>query len=372
MDIRQATESYERRLRSHLPMVVEADLAFKHEQMAFAVLPFLRATFYRWAERWPQLCADLVTAPAVLGLGDIHVENFGTWRDAEGRLVWGINDYDEATVLPYPADLVRLTTSAALAAADNHLSLRRKEAAAAISRGYQETLEHGARSFVLAEHHRELRRFASGELRDPVRFWAKMQGLPAAPVERYPAEAVALAVAALPGGPPDRDQRPSVRTRRSGLGSLGRPRLVALADWRGGAVAREVKAQLPSAWDWARGDEAPGPVIAGAIDRSRLNPDPCTAVHDRWLVRRLAPDSVRIEMADLPADRDEALLLRVMGEELANVHLATAGAGPAILGDLARRPADWLVEAVEQMVADTEEDWRQWRADGKKGAGNSR
>ena len=24
------------------------------------------------------------------------MENFGTWRDAEGRLIWGINDFDEA------------------------------------------------------------------------------------------------------------------------------------------------------------------------------------------------------------------------------------------------------------------------------------
>jgi hypothetical protein len=26
--------------------------------------------------------------PRVLGVGDIHLENFGTWRDAEGRMVW--------------------------------------------------------------------------------------------------------------------------------------------------------------------------------------------------------------------------------------------------------------------------------------------
>jgi uncharacterized protein (DUF2252 family) len=24
------------------------------------------------------------------------VENFGAWRDVEGRLIWGINDFDEA------------------------------------------------------------------------------------------------------------------------------------------------------------------------------------------------------------------------------------------------------------------------------------
>ena len=51
----------------------------------------------------------------MLGVGDLHVENFGTWRDAEGRLIWGINDFDEACPMPYTIDLVRLAASADLA-----------------------------------------------------------------------------------------------------------------------------------------------------------------------------------------------------------------------------------------------------------------
>ena len=47
------------------------------------------------------------------GVGDLHVENFGTWRDVEGRLVWGVNDFDEAYALPYTNDLVRLVASVA-------------------------------------------------------------------------------------------------------------------------------------------------------------------------------------------------------------------------------------------------------------------
>ena len=49
--------------------------------------------------------------PKVLAVGDLHIENFGTWRDSEGRLVWGVNDFDETWRLPYTQDLVRLTTS---------------------------------------------------------------------------------------------------------------------------------------------------------------------------------------------------------------------------------------------------------------------
>ena len=57
----------------------------------------------------------LARAPRALAVGDLHVENFGTWRDVEGRLIWGINDFDEAWRLPYTNDLVRLATSALLA-----------------------------------------------------------------------------------------------------------------------------------------------------------------------------------------------------------------------------------------------------------------
>jgi uncharacterized protein (DUF2252 family) len=74
--------------------------------MAEAVFPFLRATFYRWAQLWPEICRELSRGPQVLVVGDLHVENFGTWRDAQWRLVWGVNDFDEAATAAYAADPV--------------------------------------------------------------------------------------------------------------------------------------------------------------------------------------------------------------------------------------------------------------------------
>jgi uncharacterized protein (DUF2252 family) len=362
VDIKQATEGYEAWLRASLPVVVEADLEYKHQRMAAAVFPFLRATFYRWAERWPELCPDLAGAPPVLGVGDLHVENYGTWRDTEGRLVWGINDFDEATYLPYAVDLVRLATSAALAAGERNLSLPPKEAALAILTGYQEGLAQGGGPFVLAERHSRLRRMASGELRDPVRFWTKMQALPQAARAAYPPDAVDTVVAALPDHRAVDDV--SIRSRRAGLGSLGRPRLVALTTWQGGAVAREVKAVLPSAWDQARGVADETVHYAEVVGHAVRCPDPCSKVRDRWLVRRLAPDCTRIEMAELPALRDETALLHSMGFEAANIHLGTPGAGSQVLDDLTARGQQdprWLVSAAQRMAAETEADWRAWR-----------
>ena len=129
MNIIKATHRFEEWLGRHTPLV-KADLRLKHDRMADAVFPFLRATFYRWMQIWPEVCPDLAKAPRVLAVGDLHVENFGTWRDIEGRLVWGVNDFDEAAVLPYTIDLVRLATSAIFAIEDGHLALKPKDACA--------------------------------------------------------------------------------------------------------------------------------------------------------------------------------------------------------------------------------------------------
>jgi uncharacterized protein (DUF2252 family) len=71
----------------------------------------------------------------------LHIENFGTWRDHEGRLVWGINDFDEAFPLPYTQDLVRLATSAMLGISSDLLRIKPKEASAAILSGYAEGIK---------------------------------------------------------------------------------------------------------------------------------------------------------------------------------------------------------------------------------------
>jgi uncharacterized protein (DUF2252 family) len=116
MNIVKATRRFEWWLGQHTSLV-ESDLRLKHVRMAEGAFSFFRATFYRWMQVWPTICPELAKAPRLLAVGDLHVENFGTWRDVEGRLVWGVNDFDECAALPYTVDLVRLATSALLAIA---------------------------------------------------------------------------------------------------------------------------------------------------------------------------------------------------------------------------------------------------------------
>src|SRR5579862_6418962 len=127
MDIAKATEKYEAWLGERIPLI-RADLEQKHRLMAEAPFPFFRATYYRWAQTWPEISPDSATAIQALGIGDLHVENFGTWRDSEGRLIWGINDFDEVSRIPYTGDLVRLAASAHLAIRSIQLRIKSHEA----------------------------------------------------------------------------------------------------------------------------------------------------------------------------------------------------------------------------------------------------
>ena len=149
--------AYEAWLRTQC-RVVDDDLGYKHERMKESAFVFLRATFFRWARRVEGICPDLAGAPKVLAVGDVHVENFGTWRDREGRLVWGVNDFDEGAVTPYVFDLIRLATSARLAP---DLALGNRKAAAAILEGYRDGLAN-PRPILLDEQETWMREYVVG------------------------------------------------------------------------------------------------------------------------------------------------------------------------------------------------------------------
>jgi hypothetical protein len=355
MNIKKATEEYEAWLSRHTPLV-EDDLTFKHQQMAKGVFPFLRATYYRWAQVWPAVCPELAGAPGVLAVGDLHIENFGTWRDTEGRLVWGVNDFDEASRIPYTNDLARLAVSARLAVDSSHLKIDYKDVDDAILTGYVEWLERGGEPLILAEKRAWLREIATSILRDPVKFWKKIEQMPTAS-EPVPAEAEEALKALLPE--PDLPYR--LCRRRAGLGSLGRQRYVAVAAWRGGSIAREAKALAPSAYHWAKGEGAETSDCQLALDSAVRCADPFVRQRDGWMVRRLAPDCSKIETEQFPRLHDDYRLLRAMGKEVANVHLGSEGAADSILQDLKDRPKGWLQTAAKEMARAVGRDWADWK-----------
>ena len=335
----ESMKAYEDVLRARLGGdLVAGDLDEKHAKMADGPFPFLRATYWRWAETILDLCPELAKAPAVLSIGDSHIENFGTWRDGEGRLIWGANDFDEAAAMPYPLDLLRLAVSAILTQGGGGAA----DICDALETGYRKGIA-DPQPIVLEQDRRWLREAVMLPEEERDKFWKKLDK-PSQPVS--PRFQAALR-AALPA------EAAAIRhfPRSAGAGSLGRPRVVAIAEWRGGPVVREAKAVVPSAWSLAH---APGDdmiraaIIAGGRYRA---PDPHYAATDGIVVRRLSPNSRKIDAehpAGLLLSHD---MLKLMGREIANCHAGDEERLTAVREDLARRGDGWLVKATPAPIA---------------------
>jgi hypothetical protein len=372
------------------------ELSEKHKRIKLDRFEFLRATFYRWAQLWRKhendLGKDFDKAPEVLGVGDLHVENFGTWRDADGRLAWGINDFDEACCLPYINDIVRLavSTELALESPNNAISFQpsvtETRACDAILQGYIEGMQRAARDpdarrpYVLAEDHAWLRTIVLNKLQKKdekgrTKFETLMTELTELIDSTFGEGKTKLK---FPIPPPAREALladfpppiPSHLTykigqRTAGLGSLGRQRFTAvIKDWCGGLVAREAKALAPSAWLWAAGTRFSGDLsdtiwYQVILDNAVRASDPWVRVHRNWVVRRLAPDAGKIKLDDMPPELDEKLLC-AMGTETANVHSWSRQPLQVVSADLKKREGQdkhWFRKAVDRMKAYTLEDW---------------
>ncbi|MBR0663867.1 DUF2252 domain-containing protein [Roseomonas hellenica] len=341
--IRASARAYENWMRTQLGEdLVEADLEEKHRKMRKGAFPFLRATYWRWAETILEIRPEIAEAPRVLSIGDTHLENFGTWRDIEGRLIWGANDFDDAAIMPWPLDILRLAVSALLARGDGAPTA--DAICAALRDGYAEGLAHPA-PVVLERDHAWLREAVVLPEAKRAKFWSDLEALEPQRARRRYRNALRAAM-------PDPDMVLTIAPRQAGTGSLGRPRFVAHGTWLGGPAVREAKALLLSAWSrcHARRGTAirTGEIAAG---RHRAT-DPQYRVLDDILVRRLSPNSRKIEVKD---EVDLKLLLSremlaLMGREIAACHADDRRRLPGLEEDLRNRDAAWLREAAEAVA----------------------
>jgi len=368
--------AYEAWVDTHTPTVAAARVD-KHQLMAAGAFAFLRGSYPRRAQRVVRV-AGQAPGPVVNAVGALHVENFGTWRDPQGRTVWGINDLDEADQLPAAFDLVRLATSALLATQGRAASLSAGNVIASIMDGYAASPSTDGRPVVLdgppPQPLDPLLRDARAE-----QWWAKLGRLK--PAADLPEQARVLLAAALP----KRTGAITYLDRVAGMGSRDHLRVVAVTNVAGSPIVREVKAlRMPASW-WLNGvttassgaaavsasvAAAPdGPTRDGAtagqvaraiLRRGRRSPDPTVRITPGWVVGRLAPWSDRIELADLHRKVDTDALLAAMGAESANLHLATTT--PSVLCALTTpRGHRWIKDAAQRMLDDTCTDWRTWR-----------
>lgn len=268
--------------------VVDEDLELKHERMSKNTFKFLRATFFRWPHTVETTDSHIMKLPAPLAVGDAHVENFGTWRDAEFRPVWGINDHDDAAEIPYASDILRLAVSTRLAG----FGIGNREAAQAIFEGYSEGLNEPGPT-LLDQKEMWMRDYVAVTDEQRKSFWDDIDGY----TDAKPTDD---ARSALLASQPKGAKLERFASASKGGGSLGRPRYVATAQWRGGRIAREAKALLSSGWDWAAGHPERPSRFDDAVNLSTTAPESVSAnrpgVHRATHRRGHAEDRARREL----------------------------------------------------------------------------
>jgi len=226
-------------------------LALKYRALADNPFSFLRGTCHLFYADLPAV-SRLDESPAAWLCGDLHLENFGSYK-GENRLVYfDINDFDEAILAPAHWELARFLTSVLVAA--ESLSVRPPQAialchcfldayAAALLDGKARWVERATASGMVRDLLRGLRersRTALLDSRTEMRGGQRrlrIDGKKALAVDAADRRKVAdfMATYAATQNTPEFFKMLDVARRIAGTGSLGSERYVILVRGRGGA-----------------------------------------------------------------------------------------------------------------------------------------
>jgi uncharacterized protein (DUF2252 family) len=119
-------------------------LAMKYRNMRTSAFVYLRATCHLFPRQMSEVKL-LGRAPAVWSCGDLHLENFGSYKGDNRLTYFDINDFDEAALIPASWDMVRLLTSLRLACAELKMDDGRiRELVDCLQSSYLRSLRHGS------------------------------------------------------------------------------------------------------------------------------------------------------------------------------------------------------------------------------------
>jgi uncharacterized protein (DUF2252 family) len=112
-------------------------------KMASSSFPFYRATNYLfWNDFVNDQRREKFSTPQTKTWisADLHLDNFGAFKNGEGKIVFNINDFDESVIADYQYDLWRMATSIVLASSDELTKKEQAEVIDAFSESYLDTL----------------------------------------------------------------------------------------------------------------------------------------------------------------------------------------------------------------------------------------
>jgi uncharacterized protein (DUF2252 family) len=113
-NIRQRIEQF----NSQRPVKLQK---IKYDKMKKDPFSFFRGSCHLFHEDWPiaygtsgAIGAEIDRAPHMFICGDLHLENFGTYKGADRQVYFGINDFDEGVYAAMTRDITRLAVSVLL------------------------------------------------------------------------------------------------------------------------------------------------------------------------------------------------------------------------------------------------------------------
>ncbi len=378
-------------------------LALKLSKMKDSPFIFLRGACHLFYDNLPE-APVLDRSPLAWSCGDLHFENYGSYK-ADNRLAYfDINDFDEAALAPCTWDLARLLTSlqcgadALAATADEALAVSRDCLAAyreALARGKPlwveaETASGLVADLLLALGQRKRRDFLDRrtEIKGKHRHLI-VNGIKALPASAEDQAAVRAFMADFAKNQPDPAffEVLDVARRIAGTGSLGVARFVILVAGKGspdGNYLLDLKSAQPTALgpalrhrgiaqpDW--GSESRRVVgvqrCMQAVDHAFLYP--VEFAGQPFILKGLQPSEDRVAIAQWGGKLERLRnVARTMGHILAWDQLRASGRRGAACADeliaFAQAP-DWAEELLEVVSAMTGLTRRQWNEFTQAGA----
>ena len=296
----------------------------------------------------PQL---LRRSPKVIACGDLHLENFGSYKGDNRLVYFDISDFDEACVAPFAYDLVRFVSSVLVAA--NYVQIGGKQAQALVEhfvKAYAATIESTKPRWVERatatgpvksllqcaknNHRRDLISQRCMQKKGKTKLIADGEkALPVSKQQRDAARSI-LAAYASTRAHPSHFEPVDIARRIAGVGSLGLERYVALVRGDGSsdgrylvdiklanssALAAVVKTKQ-SAWK-----NAAERVVTLQQVSQAIPPDLLAAVgvgKRSYIIKELQPTADRINLPELGGNRRSLdSVVRTMAEVIAWMHL---------------------------------------------------
>ena len=368
-------------------------LALKYRNMRTNSFVFLRGTCHLFYNRLPreQVLDDM---PVTWVCGDLHIENFGSYKGDNRLVYFDINDFDEAVLAPCGWDLVRCLSSIMVAA--QNMSIQRSDSLAlchSFLNGYATALVSGKARWI----ERETADGMVKQLLDNQRGRLRPQFLDTRTERKGKSRRIKIdGKKALPVSEKQRgkimsfmegfaSQQPNpqfykvldVARRIAGTGSLGVERYAILVEGKGSPERNyllDLKHALPSSltpylqikqprWQTEAHRIVELQQRMQAVSMAFLHP--VVIGKNAYVLRALQPSEDRVEFNGIHNEPQLIdVTMRTMGELVAWSQLRSSGRDHSAIIDtlieFAQRKK-WkkaLIDIAEQCGVQTEQDWR--------------